>query len=94
MLSNNGSVCGGGRWFPASHNPGVLNITIDCMNEDDLFVWRRNPKIAHFRDQLYSHHWTLKSWWLSEDEFPFHKDRLYDFEMDGFDHKKGTKAYA
>jgi hypothetical protein len=94
MVSKNGSVCGGGRWFPASYRIGWFGNADYCRSEDDLFPWRRDPEIAHVRKELYSHHWALRTWWLSEDEFPFHKDRLYDFELDGVDHKRGAKAYS
>lgn len=92
MISNNGSVCGGGCWFPSSFHNGNA-VAGAWKREEDLFVWRQEPKIAHERKTYYSHHWALRTWWLSEDEFPFHKDRLYDFDLDGVNHRQPSKAY-
>ena len=90
MISNNGNICGGGWWFPSSFPNGKAAA---WQREEDLFVWRQEPKIVHQRKVGYSHHWALRTWWLSEDEFPFHKDRLYDFDLDGVNHRQPSKAY-
>ncbi|WVW85945.1 hypothetical protein I302_107983 [Kwoniella bestiolae CBS 10118] len=95
MTSYNGGSMGGGKWWPYCEWKQILNL-LSCHWEEerDLFIWNRNPNMRVERQDLFSYHWGLETWWLSDDDFPFDDDILWDFEVSGYSHKKGKMAFS
>ncbi|WWD03427.1 hypothetical protein V865_001479 [Kwoniella europaea PYCC6329] len=95
MTSYNGGSMGGGIWWPYCPWKQVLNL-LSCHweEESDLFIWNRSPTMRVERRDLFSYHWGLETWWLSDDDFPFDEDMLWDFEISGYSHRKGRMAFT
>ncbi|WWC94654.1 hypothetical protein V866_001501 [Kwoniella sp. B9012] len=95
MTSYNGGSMGGGKWWPYCSWKQVLNL-LSCHweEESDLFIWNRSPTMRVERQDLFSYHWGLETWWLSDDDFPFDEDMLWDFEISGYNHRKGKIAFT
>ncbi|WRT70435.1 uncharacterized protein IL334_007433 [Kwoniella shivajii] len=94
MVSHNGSEYGGGSWYPAVDRGGMQFRPPKWESDEDLFVWKRNPYIIHHRADLKSHHWGLKTWWLSTGYYPLKEDLLFDFKIDGKDHRKSGLTFG
>ena len=72
---------------------GVLTTWPSSSLKTSALLSQHNvPRIHHARVAFKSRQWSFRTWWLSENDFPFDAELLFDFEQNGVNHKKGNMS--
>ncbi|WWC64369.1 uncharacterized protein I303_106979 [Kwoniella dejecticola CBS 10117] len=80
------------RWWPVS--PPNSNDSRRWQEEPDVFTWKTNASMKIDTHNCFTFDWQLVTWWLSDNDFPFDTDVLWDLEMGDVKHTLGEMAYT